>query len=147
MLPKLQQSSLAQSLRRDNPATLIQSRYLLMQLRISWKTLLAELIINPINLGRISMPQRILIPPLEISQVSTCLRKKYKRKDMNQINSSKCLDLSINMKEWEGQEEEHLLLYKKSNNFIPHLQRVELSKKEMCLHPNLGVTTIEEICL
>jgi len=35
MLPKLQQSSLAQSLRRDNPATLIQSNYNLMQLRIN----------------------------------------------------------------------------------------------------------------
>lgn len=30
MLPKLQQSSLAQSLRRDNPATLIQSNSILI---------------------------------------------------------------------------------------------------------------------
>jgi hypothetical protein len=34
MLPKLQQSSLAQSLRRDNPATLIQSNF--------WYLFLAE---------------------------------------------------------------------------------------------------------
>ena len=43
MLPKLQQSSLAQSLRRDNPATLIQSITVIMHSRrptqkYSWKS-------------------------------------------------------------------------------------------------------------
>lgn len=35
MLPKLQQSSLAQSLRRDNPALLIQGKCYSIQLKIN----------------------------------------------------------------------------------------------------------------
>lgn len=42
MLPKLQQSSLAQSLRRDNPATLVQSNFYLISAEDQLKNIVGK---------------------------------------------------------------------------------------------------------
>lgn len=76
MLPKLQQSSLAQNLRRDNPASSLQSISLFTQMRISLRTLSASLQTNPTSLGRISTHPAIRTPPLETSLKNTCLKRR-----------------------------------------------------------------------
>jgi hypothetical protein len=75
MLPKLQQSSLANTLRRENLASQIQCKLLLTKARINSRTFLENKIINPINHGKILMRPRILILLSEIFQKSIFLKK------------------------------------------------------------------------
>jgi hypothetical protein len=75
MLPKLQQSSLANTLRRENLASQIQCKLLLTKVRISSRAFLENKIINPINHGKILMHLRILILLLEIFPKSIFLKR------------------------------------------------------------------------
>ena len=83
MLPKLQQTSIAQSLRRDNPAANLQSTLFLIQMRTCLRTLSPRPATNPINLGRMGMHQRTLILPLEISQRITSHKRNLKTSVMS----------------------------------------------------------------
>lgn len=74
MLPKLQQSSIANSLRRDNPTTLLQCRKSLIKVRISSKRFSVSKITNLISLGRINMLLKIPTRPSEISPKSISLK-------------------------------------------------------------------------
>ena len=145
MLPKLQQSSLAQSLRRDNPASLIQGTSFLTKPRINLKILLIDQIINHTNLGKINTHLKIHIHLLEIFQINTSQRKRLKKKDMSQTMSWLCLVLFISLRGWGEQEEKHLLLWRKSHNLKLHLQRVEPFKREMFLLHNSVDIMIEQI--
>lgn len=76
MLPKLQQSSIANSLRRDNLASQIQCTYTYMQVKINSKVYLANRIISLISLGKINTLLKIPILLLEIFLKSIYQKKK-----------------------------------------------------------------------
>lgn len=146
MLPKLQQSSLAQSLRRDNPATLVQSTINLIKPRINLKTLWENPIMSHISPGKINLLLKILIQPLVTSQLSIYLRRSSNKKGILLTNNLLFQVLSINTKGWEEMEEKLLLLYKRKINFSLHLQKAEHFRRDKSLPPNFVVTMIEEIC-
>ena len=83
MLPKLQQSSLAQSLRKDNLTSLIQCRSIFMKARTNSNTLSPGPIINLINHGRISMLRKILKAPSETSLPNMFPNKESKPNKFN----------------------------------------------------------------
>ncbi len=87
MLPKLQQSSLAQSLRRDNPATLVQSTFIFTQPRINLKTLSASQIMRHTSLGKINLLQKIPIQHLVTFQPNTYLKRSFNKKGILLINN------------------------------------------------------------
>ena len=133
MLPKLQQSSLAQNLRRDNPATLIQGIKSFIQLKTSWKISSARPITSHTSLGRIIMPQKILILPSEIFPRSTCQRPSCRKKPTLPITSKLCQDLWTSMSVIGATEESPHLQYKKGNPSKTLLLKVEPYKKEKFL--------------
>ena len=85
MLPKLQQSSLAQSLRRDNPANHLQCIYTFIQVRINSGESSENKPINPINPGKITTLPKIHTHASEISPKNTSLKKNSKMFIMNQL--------------------------------------------------------------
>lgn len=97
-------------------------------------------IMNHINHGKINMHLKIHILRSAIFQPITYLKRNWNRKGMSLINSSHFRDLYRSIRGWVEQEEEHRQLYRKKLNSNHHLQKVELSKKEMCLHHNFVVT-------
>ncbi len=97
-------------------------------------------IMNHINHGKINMHLKTHILHSEIFQLIIYLKRNWNRKGMNLINSSHFPDLCRSMRGLVEQEEEHRQLYRKKLNSNHHLQKVELSKKEMCLHHNFVVT-------
>lgn len=147
MLPKLQQSSLAQSLKRDNPALLIQGKKMFIQLRINWRILLTGQIMNHTNHGRTSMLLKIHILHLEIFPKNTCQRRKYSRKEGNLIMSSLCLGHYRNQKNSKELEEEHLRLWRRNLILYHHLLKAERLRKERYLLQNSDDTMIELIYL
>ncbi len=147
MLPKLQQSSLAQSLRRDNPATLVQSTFIFTQPRINLKTLSASQIMRHTSLGKINLLQKIPIQHLVTFQPNTYLKRSFNKKGILLINNLLFQVRCISMKDWEVMEEKLLQLLRKNISSCLLLQKVELFKSEMCQPPNFVVTMIEEIFL
>ena len=145
MLPKLQQSSIAQSLRRDNPANHNYSIYMLIQMRINSKTSLATPTMKTINPGRITMPLKILIHPLEISLTNIYPRTNSKIQPINPITKAPSQDLFPSRKEKEELEEcAPPPLKRKKASKSPSLL-VEPSKREMCLLQNSEDIMIVEI--
>lgn len=71
MLPKLQQSSIANSLRRDNLASQIQCTFLSTQAKISSKTSWESKTTNLTSHGKTNMLPRTLILPSETFPKST----------------------------------------------------------------------------
>ena len=93
MLPKLQQSSLATSLRRDNLASQIQCTYLSIQARTNSKASSINKTMRPISHGKISMLPKTLIVHLETSLVNTSPNKKPKKCFMSPSMNIPYLDL------------------------------------------------------
>ncbi len=147
MLPKLQQSSLAQSLRRDNPATLVQSTFILTQPRINLKTLSENQITRHTSPGKINLLQKILIRPLVTSQLNTYPKRSFNKKGILQTNNSLFRVRYISMKDWGAMEEKLHPHCRKNISFNLLPQKVEHSKSETCLPLNFVVTMIEEISL
>lgn len=83
MLPKLQQSSVANSLRRDNLASLIQCNTPTTQAKTNSKTYSANRITNHTNPGKISTRPKIPTRPSEISPNSTSPKKNSNRLFIN----------------------------------------------------------------
>jgi len=83
MLPKLQQSSLATSLRRDNLASQIQCIAYSIQVRISSRAFWTSKTIKHTNPGKINTPPKILTVLLEISPKSIFLNKESRKFNMN----------------------------------------------------------------
>ena len=79
MLPKLQQTSIANSLRRDNLASLIQCNTPTTQPKTNSKTCSANRIINHTNPGKINTPPKIPTRPSEISPKSISPNKNSSR--------------------------------------------------------------------
>ena len=145
MLPKLQQSSLAQNLRRDNPVTLAQSTFALTQLRTNWRTLCSKPIMSHISHGKISMPQKTLTLLLVISRKTICPNRKPNKKSITPTMSWRCRDLCKSMTDPKETEATAPQPSKERKPLKTHLQKVELSKKERCRSQTLEGTTIEEI--
>lgn len=75
MLPKLQQSSIANSLRRDNLASQIQCTLIYIQAKINSKIYSANKIMSLIGPGKINMHPKIHIHPSETSLKSISPKK------------------------------------------------------------------------
>jgi hypothetical protein len=83
MLPKLQQSSLAQSLRRDNPASHLQCTCDTIQARISSSASSASKAMKLTSHGKTSMRPRTRILPSEISPRNTSQKTESKQPNTN----------------------------------------------------------------
>lgn len=88
MLPKLQQSSLAQSLRRDNPASHLQCNSLLMQARISLEALSTSKPTKTTNPGRTTTPRKTPTPASGTSPKSTSPRRNSRTPPTSPTTSS-----------------------------------------------------------
>ena len=145
MLPKLQQSSLAQSLRRDNPASHLQCIYCIIKVRINSKVSLENKLINAINLGRTITLPKILILALVISQRSTFQKRNSRMLIMNLLMNSPSRDLYRSTLVTTEMVAKHHQLFRKRHNFKNQSQNQEPSKKEMFLHLSSEGIMIEEI--
>ena len=144
MLPKLQQSSIANSLRRDNPTTLLQCTISLTKARTSLKLFLANKITNPISLGRINMPPKIHILPLEIFLKSIYLKKNLKMPLINLFTSLHILARLLSILKLKVWEEKVPALCRKSLNFKNLSPNQEPFRKDKFLHQSLeGIMTEE----
>lgn len=145
MLPKLQQSSLAQSLRRDNPASHLQCQIFFIQAKINSKALLVNKLINAINHGRTILLLKILIHALETFLRSISPNKNSKMCIMNLLMNSHYLDLFLSTTVIMEMEVKHLPLSRKNANFKSQSLSLEHTKKEMCQLHSSGDIMIEEI--
>lgn len=137
MLPKLQQSSLANSLRRDNLASQIQCKLSpLFQARISLKIYYSNRTINHSSPGKINMHPRTPILPLETSLKSTCRKIRSKRPGMNKSTKLPCLVLWPNTPNRMESEAEPPVLSRKRFNSKSLPQNLELLKKDKWPHQN-----------
>lgn len=91
MLPKLQQSSLANTLRRDNLASQIQCTCCSMQARTSSRALSASRTTKPTNRGRILMRPKTRTVPSATFLRSTSLGTNSRKRLTNQSTNSRSL--------------------------------------------------------
>ena len=146
MLPKLQQSSIAQSLRKDNPTSLIQCNCAIMKARISWRLSYPDPIMNHTNHGKINMPPRIHIALSATSPQTTCPNKGLKPNIINPNMKSPSQENFSNIRSQralEGSAPRHL---KRKSCFLSQCRRAEPSKKEKFQLLSLENITIVEIC-
>jgi hypothetical protein len=147
MLPKLQQSSIANSLRRDNLASLIQCKSISTQVKINSKIYLANKTINPTNHGKISMPPKIHTRPSETSPKNISPKKNSKKLHTNPCMNSLSRDLWQKILKEVVLEDALQALSKKRRNSKNQCQNQVHSRKDKSPLLNLEDTMIEEICL
>jgi hypothetical protein len=145
MLPKLQQSSLANSLRRDNLASQIQCTYPTIKARINSKAWSAGRTIKCTNLGKINTPPKTLTVPSVISPKSICRKKNWRRQRTSQFISSPSPDPSISIRKLMVAEERPPVLWKKSRTLWSQHQNQEPFKKDRSPYRSFAATMIEEI--
>ena len=144
MLPKLQQSSLAQSLRRDNPASHLQCNYRLTQAKINSKASSASKTTNAINPGRITTLPKTHTPALATSPKNTYPKKNSKTPTMNQFTNLPTPDPFRNTPDPMETEEKPQAPSKKKQSFKNQSPSQEPSRKEMSLLQSSEDTTTEE---
>jgi hypothetical protein len=147
MLPKLQQSSIANSLRRDNLASQIQCTLLTIQAKTNSKVFLANKTTNPTNHGKINMPLKIHIHPLETSPKSTSQKRKSKRLFTNLFMNSHSQDPSQNIPKKMESEDVIQALSKKKHLFRNQYPNLALSRRDKSPLLNSEDTMTEEIYL
>ena len=130
MLPKLQQSSIAQSLRRDNPANHNYCNCAFIQAKTNWKTSSATTATKIINLGRTNLPQKTHILPLVTSPKNTFRNPNSLKRRMNQTTKALSQVPSPNIKEREEPVESVQAPSKRRRASMNPFQSVELSKKD-----------------
>lgn len=145
MLPKLQQSSIAQSLRRDNPANHNYCNYSFIQVRINLKISQAILPMKIINPGKPNSHPKIHIRLLETSLKIISPKLKQKTKPLRLTMKIPFQDLLAKTKEKEELEEKLHPPQKRKRALMHLFQSVEPSKKGIFHSPNLEDITIEEI--
>lgn len=145
MLPKLQQSSIANSLRRDNLASQIQCTSSPIQAKISWKEWLASKIIRCTGHGKTTTLPRILTVLSETFPSSTYPRKNWRipftSRSMNWLDQ----DHSQSILRCMATEATLPALSKKRNSFKSQCLNQGLFKREKWQFLNFGDTTIEGI--
>ena len=147
MLPKLQQSSIAQSLRRDNLASQIQCNSHLIQAKTNSRTSSASKPMTPTNHGKTTTLQRILILHLETSLKSISLRRNSKIALTSLTMNSHYRDLWANTHDITATEEKPPALSKRNNSIKSQFLNQEPSRNEIFLHHSSEGTTIEVIFL
>lgn len=147
MLPKLQQSSLAQSLRRDNLASQIQCTLLLTQAKINLKTSSTNRTTNLTNHGRTTMHLKIHILPSETSLKNTYQRKKSKTFTTNLSMSLLFQDHLPKTRGIKVQEARHRALFKKEANSKNLYLNLGLFRRDKSQLLNLEGIMIEGIYL
>jgi len=146
MLPKLQQSSIANSLRRDNLASQIQCTTLLIQAKTNSKTSLESKTINPTNHGKTHMRPKTLTLPSATSPKSTSQKKSLNRLCTNPSMSlrSQALSPSIQKRaESEAALQAPSKRRQSSRNQCPNQAHSKRGKSPFL---SSDATTIEEIC-
>jgi hypothetical protein len=106
MLPKLQQSNLANTLRRDNLASQIQCNPLITKARTNSREYSASRIINHINHGKTNMHPIIHTAPSETSPKSISPKKNLKMSSTNPFTNLHSQGHLLNIakvKELEGE--------------------------------------------
>ena len=142
MLPKLQQSSLANTLRRDNLASQIQCTPALTQARTSFVAFSASKTTRATSPGKTNTHRRTRTPPSETSPRSTSPRKKSKNQSMNPNTNSPSPAHSPNtqnLKELEAASPAPSKKRRPSKNPSPNPAP---SRKEKCLSLSSEGTTI-----
>ena len=132
MLPKLQQSSLANTLRRDNVASQIQCTSTLIQARTSFAAYSANRTTRATSPGKTNTRHPTRTPPSETSPRSTSLKKKSKKLSMSPTTSSPSPALSPNtqnLKELGAASRAPSKRRRPSKNLCPN---PALSKREKC---------------
>lgn len=127
MLPKLQQSSLATSLRRDNLASQIQCNSPITQVKISLKESSISKTTKHTNHGKINMPLKTLTAPLVISPKNTCLNKKSKMSTTNRFMNIRCLGPLLNTRnlmEMVGEAQVYWVKSKSFKSLFPNLEHL-----------------------
>lgn len=147
MLPKLQQSHIATSLRRDNLTSQIQCTIDIIQAKINSRISFSNKITNATNRGRITMHPKILIVLLEIFQNNTYPKKNQATPLINQSIKTLSLGRQQNMPSLMASEEKAQVLQRKKMILRSLFRNQELFKKEKSLLLSSGDTTIVEICL
>ena len=144
MLPKLQQSSIAQSLRRDNLASQIQCNPHPSQAKISSRILSANKLMTATNHGKTTTPPKTRTPRSEISPRSTSPKKNSKTAPTNPTTNSHFRDRSPSTLVLTATEEKPRAPSKRSSSIKNQSRNPELSRKEKSLLQSSEGTTIEE---
>lgn len=145
MLPKLQQSSLANTLRRDNLASLIQCTHLLIKVRINSKTSSANRTMKAINLGKIHTLLKILTVLSEIFPKSIYLKRNWKRLHTSLSTNWRFQDLCLNIRNRTEVEVEHRVLSKRSKSYWNLCPNQVRFKKDRWPSLSFDAITIEVI--
>lgn len=146
MLPKLQQSSLAQSLRRDNLASQIQCTHSLIQARTNSKASSENKTTNAINHGRTITHPKIHIRPSETSPGNIYPRRKSKKYNMSQFTNLHSPAPSPNIQDIRAQEEKLPAPFKRKASFKSLYPNLGPSRKDRSQPHNLEDTTTVVIC-
>ena len=146
MLPKLQQSSLAQSLRRDNPASHLQCSSLLRQVRISLKASSTSNPTRTTNLGRTTSPPKTLTPASGTSPKSTSPRRNSRTPPTSPTTSSHFPGHYLSTLATMATEAELAPLSRKRPNSKNQYPSQGPSKRGTSPPQNLGGITTEVTC-
>ena len=145
MLPKLQQSSIANSLRRDNLASQIQCNSNITKAKTNSKASFLNKTINPINHGKITTLPKTLIVHSEISLKNIYPKIKLSNRTTNLSINILFQDPWLNMNVQEEMEAKVQALSKKDKNFKSLYLNQELLSSEISLHHSSEGTMTEEI--
>ena len=144
MLPKLQQSSLANSLRRDNLASQIQCKIYNIQARISSRTYSNDRTISHINLGRMNLPPKIHTRPSETSPNNTFQKTSSKILDRRLFTNLPFLDHQPSTPKEQEQVAKIQALLRRSLSFKSQPQNQEPLRKDKFRPQNfVDIMTVE----
>ncbi len=144
MLPKLQNSSLAQTLKRENLAFQVQcNSFISSQVKTSSRASSEETTTKTTNPGKIITPLKTPTAPSVTSLNNTSPKTGLPNKNTSQDTSSPCQAPSPNTKGQEEMEENAPPPYKKRKPSKSQSPNQEPSKKDKSPHPNSGDITIE----
>jgi hypothetical protein len=145
MLPKLQQSSLANTLRRDNLASQIQCTPFFTKARTNFAAFWASRTTSPTSHGRTHTHPKTHIHPSEIFPKSTSPTPNSKRPPMNPFTNSPSRDPSQKIHVLRASEARLRALSKKKQISRNLYRNLALSRSEKCRLPSSEGTMIAEI--
>ena len=145
MLPKLQQSSLANTLRRDNLASQIQCTPFLTKARTNFAAFWASRTTSPTSHGRTHTHPKTHIHPSEIFPKSTSPTPNSKRPHTNPFTNSPSRDPSQKIHVRRASEARLRALSKKKQISRNLYRNLALSRSEKCRLLSSEGTMIAEI--
>ena len=145
MLPKLQQSSLANSLRRDNLASQIQCKPHNIQARISSRTYSTDKTISHINHGKMNLPPKTHTRLSETSPNNTSPKTSSKTQDRRLFTNLLFLDLQPSIPKDQEQVAKIQAHSRRSLSFKSQPPNQEPSRKDKFRPQNFVDTMTVEI--